>query len=119
MPGGTDYGGPTEALQEYAQAVAASGDGATVKGARNPYTSHNGHMYSFINAAGGMALRLSDELRVEFLDRYDSGPVMSYGSVMRGYVTVPETLLADTAELARWLRRSRTWIATLAPKPTR
>ena len=65
-----------------------------------------------------MALRLPDELRDEFLEAYESGPVMSYGSVMRGYASVPPELLADTNEITAWFDRAYDWIGTLEPKPT-
>lgn len=119
MPGGSKYQGPREVLVLYAAAVSASKSGADVKGAKNPYTSHNGHMFSFLDAEGSMALRLSDDLTEQFLSQYDSGPVMQYGSVMRGYVAIPDDLLDDTTTLAKWFDKSHTWIATLKPKPTK
>ena len=42
MPGGSDYRGPSDALQRYAAVVEEAGE--VVKGAKNPYTSRNGHM---------------------------------------------------------------------------
>lgn len=90
--------------------------GVEVKGAKNPYTSHNGHMYSFLTPEGSLALRLSDEHGAEFLDAHDSGPVMSYGSVMRGYVAVPDDVFEDIEAIGPWFDRARSWIATLPPK---
>jgi hypothetical protein len=119
MPGGSAYRGPSDALELYTDVVERSASGASVKGATNPYTSRNGHMFSFLDADGAMALRLSDALREAFLGRYDSGPVMRYGSVMRGYVAVPDELLRNTEELVGWFDRSHDWIGTLEPKPTR
>ncbi|HSM38845.1 MAG TPA: hypothetical protein VK838_05875 [Candidatus Limnocylindrales bacterium] len=119
MPGGNDYVGPAEALERYTAAVNQSAADVEVKGAKNPYTSFNGHMFSFLDADGTMALRLSDELGEEFRSRYKSGPVTQYGSVMRGYVSVPVDLLETTSELAGWLDRSYQWIGTLPPKPTK
>lgn len=119
MPGGSEYQGPAEALERYTAVVEAGAGDAIVKGARNPYTSRNGHMFSFLDRAGAMALRLSEELGDEFRATYDSGPVVQYGSVMRGYVSIPATLLENTGELAIWFAKSFEWIGTLAPKPTR
>ena len=119
MPGGSNYQGPPEALELYTAAVDAGSDDTEVKGAKNPYTSRNGHMFSFLDADGSMALRLSDELGEEFLGTYDSGPVISYGSVMRGYVSVPDELLQDTAKLVAWFDKAYEWIGTLKPKPTK
>ncbi len=117
MPAGSDYRGPSHALDRYAAVVEAAGE--VVKGAKNPYTSHRGHMFSFLDPEGVMALRLSDELANEFLSTYDSGPVIQYGSVMRGYVSVPDDLLSDTDELRSWFEKAHEWIGTLEPKPTK
>ena len=119
MPRGSDYPGPPQALELYAAVVEGSNGDSTVKGAKNPYTARNGHMFSFLDVDGAMALRLPDELRDEFLARYESGPVIQYGSVMRGYVSVPADLLTKTDELREWFDRSYEWIGTLEPKPTK
>lgn len=118
MPGGSKYEGSPEALEAYRSAVEASQGGADVKGAKNPYTSRNGHMFSFLTADGTMALRLSDELTDEFRSAYESGDVIQYNATMRGYSSVPSELLADTDALAVWLDRSWKWIGTLPAKPT-
>ena len=119
MPRGSDYQGPVQSLELYAAIVDGSNLDVALKGAKNPYTSRNGHMFSFLDAEGVMALRLSDELREEFLARYGSGPVTQYGSVMRGYVSVPTDLSAHTAELGEWFAKSYSWIGTLEPKATK
>lgn len=119
MPRGSDYPGPPESLVLYAAVVDGSAGDSALKGAKNPYTARNGHMFSFLTADGAMALRLSDELRDEFMARYDSGPVTQYGSVMRGYVSVPADLLENQAELGEWFDKSYAWIGTLEPKPTK
>jgi hypothetical protein len=118
VPGGSAYPGPSEALERYREVVAASGKGE-VKGAKNPYTSRNGHMYSFLDADGGMAIRLSAELESEFRSLYDSGPVTQYNRTMQGYSSVPPDLLADTDTLREWYDRAWEWIGTLTPKPTK
>lgn len=119
MPAGDQYPGPAEALEKYAAVVDAAASDAVVKGAKNPYTSRNGHMFSFLDADGSMALRLSDALTTQFLDRYDSGPVIQYNRVMQGYVSVPADLLADTTALSDWFAKSYEWIGTLPPKATK
>ena len=119
MPRGSKYEGPPEALEAYQEVVETSQSDAEVKGAKNPYTSRNGHMFSFLDKDGTMALRLSDEQTEEFRSRYESGNVIQYGSTMRGYSSVPAQLLADTETLAGWFDRSWEWIGTLPPKPTK
>jgi hypothetical protein len=117
VPSGSAYQGPPDALDRYIAVV--EGAGEPVKGAKNPYTSRNGHMFTFLDQDGAMALRLSKESTDEFLSTYGSGPVMQYGSVMRGYVSVPDDLLSDTDVLGSWFRQSYEWIGTLEPKPTK
>ncbi len=117
MPGGSDYQGPSDALERYAAVVEQAGE--AVRGAKNPYTSRNGHMFSFLDVDGAMALRLSDELADEFVSTYESGPVIQYGRVMRGYVSVPDDLLSDTEELGPWFEKACVWIRTLEPKATK
>lgn len=119
MPGGSNYEGPQEKLEQYASVVEQSKGDAEVKGAKNPYTSRNGHMFSFLDKEGSMALRLSDELTEEFRSQHESGDVTQYGATMRGYSSVPDYLLADTNDLAIWFDRAWEWIGTLPPKPTK
>lgn len=116
MPGGSKYPGPAEALEQYTAVVEAAGADSAVKGAKNPYTSRNGHMFSFITPEGMMAIRLPDDLGDEFKQQYDGGEVRQYGAVMRGYVSVPDELFADTDAMAGWFDKSYTWIGTLPPK---
>ena len=118
MPAGHKYKGPPEALTLY-KAVVESNPVVEVKGAANPYTSRNGHMFSFLDADGSMALRLSKEMGQEFMAAYDSGPVIQYNSVMQGYVSIPESLLASTTDLQEWFHKSHDWIGNLEPKPTK
>jgi len=117
VPGGSDYQGPPDALERYTAIVEAAGE--VVKGAKNPYTSRNGHMFSFLDPEGMMALRLSDDLAERFLSTYESGPVTQYGSVMRGYVSIPDYLLRDADELGPWFTKASEWIGTLEPKATK
>lgn len=116
MPGGSDYQGPVEALERYREVVTASSRDIEVKGAKNPYTSRNGHMFSFLDRDGTMALRLSDELCEAYGRDYSTDPVMQYGSVMRGYVAVEPELFEDVTTLTEWLDRSYDWIGSLDPK---
>ena len=111
------YKGPAQSLASYAAAVDAHPE-AELKGASMPYTSRNGHMFSFLDPDGNMALRLSRELLEEFVARYDTPPVEQHGSVMKEYVAIPSAMLSDTAGLRTWFDRSFDWIGTLTPKPT-
>jgi hypothetical protein len=89
------------------------------KGAANPYTSLNGHMFSYMNPSGSLALRLPATEREEFLKKYKTTLFEAYGTVMKEYVTVPDSLLKNTRELGKYLELSCAYIKTLKPKPTK
>ena len=60
-----------------------------LKGATMPYTSVNGHMFSFRTSAGTLALGLPTEARDAFLETYDTRLCEQHGRVMKEYVEVP------------------------------
>jgi hypothetical protein len=113
----TAYGGPPDRLDLYERLIEST-PGVERKGATMPYTSRNGHMFSFLDATGSMALRLAPEARYEFLAQYGSTLAEQHGHTMKEYVVVPPSLLERTDELPAWLVRSHDWIGTLKPKPT-
>ena len=88
------------------------------KGAANPYTSLNGHMFSLLHS-GEMALRLPQREREEFLKKYHTTLYEACGTVMKEYVTVPEALLKDTSALQKHLAVSYAYVKTLPPKATK
>jgi len=112
------YAGPPERLELYERVVATI-EAVERKGATMPYTSRNGHMFSFLDPSGSMALRLSTSDRDAFLAQYRSTLVEQHGRVMQEFVLVPDHLLERTDELAPWLTRSHDWIGTLKPKATK
>lgn len=89
------------------------------KGKTMPYTSVNGHMFSQINKAGELGLRLSPEEYDKFLTDHQSGPFMSYGAVMREYVLIPESLLNDIEALSSYLDLSYQYVKSLKPKTSK
>ncbi len=89
------------------------------KGAANPYTSLNGHMFTYLNPSGTLALRLPEEEREKFLKKFKTALFEAYGAVMKEYVTVPDSLLRDTKTLGKYLEISYAYIQTLKPKPTK
>jgi hypothetical protein len=109
---------PGERLEQYDRLIATQ-PGVQRKGATIPYTSVNGHMFSYLTASGTLALRLPPAERVEFLERYSTTLHEAYGIVQKEYVTVPDRLLADVGRLGPYFVASYTYFATLKPKPTR
>jgi hypothetical protein len=112
------YGGPPDRLALYEQLVESTAD-VERKGATMPYTSRNGHMFSFLDPAGAMALRLPPDARDEFMARYGATLIEQHGRTMQEFVAIPASLLERTDELRPWLTRSHDWIGSLKPKPTK
>jgi hypothetical protein len=85
------------------------------KGSTVPYTAVNGHMFTYLTAAG-LALRLPDGLREEFLAKYNTKLYEVSGVVQKEYVLVPDALLANTTELKPYFDLSHAYAGTLKPK---
>jgi TfoX/Sxy family transcriptional regulator of competence genes len=86
------------------------------KGVKLPYTSFNGHMFTFLSEAGELAIRLPKEEREAFLKKYTTTLMESHGAIMKEYVVVPENLLKDTEVLKKYLDISYEYVKTLKPK---
>lgn len=108
---------PAEKIALYEKLVATL-PGAERKGDTVPYTSLNGHMFSYLSKAGKLALRLPAVDREAFLKKYKAKLCEAYGVVQPEYVEVPDALLASTRELKPYFGRSYEYVATLKPKPT-
>ena len=93
--------------------------GVERKGAAMPYTSRNGHMFSFLTPKGALALRLPEGERQAFLKKFGAKPCVQHGVVMREYVEVPDALLARTRDLRKWFEWSYAYVGSLKPKPTK
>jgi hypothetical protein len=89
------------------------------KGVGLPYTSVNGHMFSFLSASGTLALRLPEESREAFLARYGTTLFVAHGATLKEYVEVPEKLFANTVELLPHLDQSYEYVQSLKPKQQR
>jgi len=86
------------------------------KGAVHPYTSLNGHMFSYLDQTGVMGLRLPKEEVEAFLKKYKTTLFESYGVVKKDYVAVPDSLLRKTEELKKYLAISYDYVKTFKPQ---
>jgi TfoX/Sxy family transcriptional regulator of competence genes len=110
---------PAEKVELYGKLLATIPE-IERKGADNPYTSVNGNMFSLLlSPEGRMALRLSEDEREAFLEKYKTKLYEAYGTVMKEYVAVPDALLGKTKELQKYLKLSYAYAKTLKPKPTK
>jgi len=86
------------------------------KGVGLPSTSVNGHMFTFLSAAGSLALRLPTGQREEFQKLYKTTLFVAHGAVLKEYIEVPEYLFKNTAELLPHLDVSYAYVLDLKPK---
>lgn len=86
------------------------------KGKTMPYTSANGYMFSLLNKAGEIGIRFSKEVQKKYLEEWDTTLYKSYNAIMHGYVLIPENMLQDLDNLAKYLDESYNYVMTLEPK---
>ncbi len=86
------------------------------KGKANPYTASNGHMFSQINKDSQLGIRFSKEQQQAYIEELENGLFLSYGSVMRGYVLMPDWIWEDQTKMMALLNEAFDYVNTLAPK---
>lgn len=86
------------------------------KGKNLPYTSANGHMFSQMNKAGEIGIRLPKDKRNEFLKMYETAPFRSYGAIMKEYVLIPDSLLNQMDILTTYLTDGYRYVNSLKAK---
>src|SRR5215472_5731762 len=117
-------GSNQKSTDTYAEKVAlyeklvATNPGVERKGDTVPYTSLNGHMFSYLGKTGELALRLPEPEREAFLKKYKTSLCKQYGIVQKEYVMVPDALLGKTAEVKKYFDHSFAYVRSLKPKPT-
>lgn len=89
------------------------------QGATVPYTSLNGHMFSYLSKEGKLELRLPAGEREAFLKKYKAKLCEAYGKVQPEYVEAPDSLLSSTQELKKYFDISYAYVGSLKPKATK
>lgn len=87
-----------------------------LKGATIPYTSYNGHMFSYFEKDGTFGLRLPEKIREDFLKKYKTTLFVSYGIVKKEFVLVPDKLLMNYKEFKPYFDLSFDFVASLKSK---
>ena len=86
------------------------------KGKTMPYTSANGYMFSLLNKAGEIGIRFSKEVQKKYIEEWETTIYKSYNSIMHGYVLIPESMLENLDNLAKYLDESFDYVMSLEPK---
>jgi hypothetical protein len=89
------------------------------RGDANPYTALSGNMFTILLGSQTLGIRLPEKEREKFLKKYGTTLLEAYGTVMKEYVAVPDSLLGKTKELKRYLDLSFEYAGTLKPKPAK
>ena len=109
---------PENIIERFNQIVAEFPD-IERKGVSVPYTSINGHMFSFLDGDGSFALRLSEKDREEFMTKHNTELMIARGRVMKDYVRVPTEVFNDKEAMRTYMQMSFDHMKTLKPKPTK
>ena len=104
-----------EKLKVYDQLVAKC-DRFERKGKTMPYNSANGYMFSLFNKAGEIGIRFSKEVQQKYIEEFNSTIYTSYNAVMKGYVLIPDEMLKDLDNVAKYLNESYDYVMSLEPK---
>lgn len=99
--------------------LVATVSGIEIKGASMPYTSVNGHMFSFLDKEGNLGLRLPQPERNAFLSKYKTTLCEAHGSILKEYVLVPDAVFKNTVKLKPYFEISYQYVAGLKPKATK
>ena len=106
---------PQEKIELYNKLVATNPK-IERKGDTVPYTSHNGHMFSYLEKDGSLGLRLPPDELEKFLKKYKTSLFRSYGIIKKDYALVPDKLQKNIKELKPYFDISFEYVKTLKPK---
>ncbi len=104
-----------EQIAKY-DAIVAEAKGCERLGKTMPYTSSNGYMYSQVNKAGEIGIRLSKERQKELNESHELGPFKSYGATMKDYVMLSDEIISDEAFACSLLEEGLAFVNSLPPK---
>lgn len=104
-----------DALKIYDNIVEAC-NGFERKGKKMIYTSSNGYMFTLLNKAGEIGIRLPKEEAAKFMETFNTGHYYSYGAKMKDYVLVPESLWENTPLMVEYFEQSFAFVNSLPSK---
>ena len=98
-------------LEIYDRACADAG--IERKGKNLVFTSANGHMFSQMNKAGELGIRLPKPRQKELETSYGAGPFKSYGATMRDYICLTDAMLRDVDIIAALLKEALAFVEAM------
>jgi hypothetical protein len=111
---------PPDKLALYQRLLAAVPEIEEKSNFGSAYTAVNGNMYSMISKYGDVGIWLPDDVRAEFVERFDARMFQADPAwpVSKKLVALPDDLLADIDTLRPYMEASYRFALTLRPKPT-
>ena len=73
-------------------------------------------MFSLLNKAGEIGIRFSKEVQEKYIEEFDSTIFKSYNSIMHRYVLIPDNMLENLDNVAKYLNESYDYVMSLEPK---
>lgn len=104
-----------DALKIY-DAITEACTGFERKGKKMIYTSSNGYMFTLLNKAAEIGIRLPKDEAAKFMEEYNTGFYYSHGAKMKDYVLVPESLWANKNLMVNSFEQSFAYVNSLPPK---
>lgn len=101
---------------EFYDSIVKDCNGFERKGKKMIYTSSNGYMFTLLNKAGEIGIRLPKSIAEKFMADYNTGFYYSYGAKMKDYVLVPKSIYNDKKVLVYYMEQSFTFVNSLPPK---
>lgn len=101
---------------EFYDSIVEACNGFERKGKKMIYTSSNGYMFTLLNKAGEIGIRLPKDVAAKFMDDYNTGEYYSYGAKMKDYVLVPRTLYDNKGLLIEFMEKGFANVNSLPPK---
>ncbi len=87
------------------------------KGKTMFFTSSNGYMFSQLNKAGEIGIRLSKKDTIAFSEKHKVNPFLSYGAKMKDYVLISnEALKNDFNNISELFQKSFEYVNSLPAK---
>ena len=86
------------------------------KGKTVPYTSANGYMFSILNKDGELGIRFSKEVQKKYMEEWGTTYFKSHNATMQGYVLIPDRMMEDLDQLAKYLNEAYEYVMGLEPK---
>ena len=81
-----------------------------------PYTGANTYMFTLLNKAGEIGIRLSPESGKKFMEAHNSTIYKSHGAVMKDYVLIPISMYSELDLLSSYFQKSYEYTMSLKPR---